>query len=80
MVIFLQLNHNIVGHSAIWIIGLLTAFGLFSLLMDLMYTSEEKIRTVQIKKPEKISLSEVYDDESYTNTNEYFEENYIENT
>lgn len=85
MTIFLQINHNIVGHSAIWIIGLLTVFGLFSLLMDVIYHSEEQTRIVKIKEPEKISLSTMYDDElidddAYVKTNEYFEENYIENT
>jgi hypothetical protein len=54
--------------------------------MDSMYPSEEQIRIVQIKKPEKISLSDEYNDDdsidpdTHFNTNEYFEENYIEST
>lgn len=54
--------------------------------MDSIYPSEEQTRIVQTKKSEKISLSDGYNDDdsidadTYLNTNEYFEENYIEST
>jgi len=86
VIIFLEFNHNIVGYSVICIVVFLIIFGLFCLLMDLIYTSEEQIKTVKIKNLKKITISDEYngdnsiDENTHFNINEYFEENYIENT
>ena len=54
--------------------------------MDLIYTSEEQIKTVKIKNLKKITISDEYNDDdsidenTHFNINEYFKENYIENT